>query len=299
MLGDVVRMSFTVATYNVLATAHLGRGDYGAVPPALLDPARRVPALVRHVASLNTDLLCLQEIEPDVFAALRDGLGPLSYHGRYERKGRGKPDGCATFHRTALFALRHAARLEYHDEERGPGNHSGFMALLLGLEQGGWLLGVANTHLRWDPPGTPRDRQVGFRQAAELLEACRQFELPCGGWVVCGDFNRRPEGEVVAAFRQAGFAFAHDGLAHVRSAVANRRASLIDYVFHSATLRCRPLDPPPISDGTVLPSAEQPSDHLALMAELDWAEPAAGASGIAGPSSRAGRPGSGGESRIR
>jgi mRNA deadenylase 3'-5' endonuclease subunit Ccr4 len=269
-------MSFTVATYNVLATAYLGHGDYAAVPPALLHSARRVPALVRHVASLDADLLCLQEVEADVFTALQDGLGSLGYAGRYERKGRGKPDGCATFHRTALLTPRSSVRLEYHDEEKGPGSHSGFVALLLALEQGGRLLGVANTHLRWDPPGTPRDRQVGYRQAAELLEACRHFEPPCDGWVVCGDFNRRPEGEVVAAFGKAGLAFAHAGRPHVRSAVANRRASLLDYLFYSATLCCRPLDPPPVSDGTLLPSAEQPSDHLALMAEFDWAVAAPG-----------------------
>src|SRR5437588_7702654 len=111
-------MAFTIATYNVLAAAYLARGDYSAVPPDLLDPDVRTPALVRHVAGLGADVLCLQEVEADVFAALRAALEPLGFAGLYEWKGRDKPDGCATFFRAAAFSLAKAARLEYHDHER-------------------------------------------------------------------------------------------------------------------------------------------------------------------------------------
>jgi protein angel len=263
-------MTFTAATYNVLATAYLGRGDYAAVPAAVLDPDRRTAALVRHVAALDADLLCLQEVEADVLAALRAGLEPVGHDGLCEFKGRGKPDGCATFFRTGVFALQKAERLEYRDDEKGPGRHSGFVALLLALGHAGRRLGVANTHLRWDRPGTPRHGQVGHRQAVELLEACRRFDPPCDGWIVCGDFNRGPASDVVATFREAGLTFAHAGRPHVRSAVANRRASLIDYLFHTSGLTARPVDPPPVDDRTVLPSADEPSDHLALAATFDW-----------------------------
>jgi endonuclease/exonuclease/phosphatase family metal-dependent hydrolase len=242
------------------------------VPPELLYPAWRVPALVGHIARLDADLLCLQEVEADVFGDLNQKLEPLGYLGRYEPKAGNRPDGCAVFWRTSLFTLRAARRLEYHDCEHGPIQHSGHVAELLALEHEGRLLGVANTHLRWDRPGTPRDKQVGHRQAVELLEECGRFEPRCAGWVICGDFNRRPNGEVIATFRQAGYEFAHASRPHVRSAVANRRASLIDYIFHSTALQSQPLDPPEVSDATVLPSAEQPSDHLPLAAEMEWAD---------------------------
>ena len=55
-----------------------------------------------------------------------------------------------------------------------------------------------------------------------------------------------------------------------------RKAGLIDYLFHTKELVARPIDPPRVSDGTVLPSPEQPSDHLALVAEIVWAAVAAG-----------------------
>jgi hypothetical protein len=41
MAGDA-KITFTAAIYNVLATAYLGRGDYSAAPPDLLDPKRQV-----------------------------------------------------------------------------------------------------------------------------------------------------------------------------------------------------------------------------------------------------------------
>ena len=36
-------------------------------------------------------------------------------------------------------------------------------------------------------------------------------------------------------------------------------------------LRSVPLAPHVVGDDTLLPSEDQPSDHLALLAELDWA----------------------------
>jgi mRNA deadenylase 3'-5' endonuclease subunit Ccr4 len=263
-------MPFKTATWNVLASAYIRPDWYPGVLPELLAPARRVPALAGHAAALGADLLCLQELERDAYAALEGRLGPLGCTGRYEKKAGGRPDGCATFFRNSLFVLRGTQRLDYHDHGQGR-EDSGHVALLLALEFEGRLLGVANTHVRWDRPRTPRDEQVGFRQVMELLEACQRFTPPCAGWLICGDFNRTPDDEAVAAMRRAGFAFAHAGRPHVLSAVTNGKAKLIDYLFHTATLRARPLDPPAISDATLLPSPEQPSDHLALMAELEWA----------------------------
>jgi mRNA deadenylase 3'-5' endonuclease subunit Ccr4 len=255
-------MPFRAATYNVLATAYIKPEWFAAVPPELLRPEGRLPALVRHVEALDADLLCLQEVEDETFAALQR-LKAAGYDGHFEKKGRGRPDGCATFFRREIFALRGLKRLDYRD--------AGHIALILSLEHEGRLLGVANTHLRWDPPGAPLDEQLGHRQAAELLAERARFQPPQNGWLLCGDFNRAPDSEVVAAVRQAGHEHAHAGRPQARSCVANGRAALIDYLFHSPQLRARPLDPPAVGDETPLPSPEQPSDHLALAADFEWA----------------------------
>jgi mRNA deadenylase 3'-5' endonuclease subunit Ccr4 len=263
-------MSFKAATWNVLATSYLGNGDYSLVPPRLLDPEWRVPAVARRAARLNCDLLCLQEVEPDVFAALLEGLTPLGFAGVYESKGRKKPDGCSTFYRTDRFVVRAHKRLEYHDRERGVEGNSGFVALMLAVEHGGRLLGVANTHLRWDRPGTSANRQIGHRQVEELVEECRRFVPTCADWLVCGDFNRKPDSEVPALLRESGFDFAHRGRRHVCSAVIDGRGSLIDFLFHTGGLTAWPSDPPLVAGGTVLPAEEEPSDHLPLAAKFEW-----------------------------
>jgi mRNA deadenylase 3'-5' endonuclease subunit Ccr4 len=265
-------MSFRVATYNVLATAYLAKGDYSRVPKELLDPVRRVPALVRHVTGLKADLICLQEVEVDVFEALEGALEPQGYTGHLELKGRAKPDGCATFYSSRVFTLSKAMRLEYQDREKGPAEHSGFVALLLALKCKKMILGVANTHLRWDRPGTPLGRQIGRRQVLELLERCQDFDPPCDGWLLCGDLNSRPDSPVVATIQKAGFEYAHIGRPQVRSAVINGRASLLDYLFHTSGLLARPVDPPKVVAAKGLPSREHPSDHLPFLAEFAWAK---------------------------
>jgi mRNA deadenylase 3'-5' endonuclease subunit Ccr4 len=264
-------MSFKAATYNVLATAYIKPEWYTGVPPDLLQPRRRVPALVRHIESLRADLVCLQEVESETFEAIDDNLQQLGFVGDYERKAGKKPDGCAMFFREGLFRLCTAQCLEYHDHERGPGSHSGFIAQMLCLEHEGHLLGIATTHLRWDRPGTRREEQIGHRQFMQLLEACERFTPACHGWLICGDFNCTPNAEIISSANQVGYQCAHANRPGVRSCVANGKARLIDYILHSSSLRAQPIDPPAIEDGTLLPSDDQPSDHLALVAEFDWA----------------------------
>lgn len=207
-----------------------------------------------------------------MFAAVAAYLEPLGYAGLYERKGRGRPDGSAIFYCTAAFTLRRTQRLEYHDREGGPEIHSGSVALLAALERDGQTLGVASTHVKWAAPGTPRDSHIGHHQVAELIDACRGFDPPCRDWVVCGDFNYTPDDEVIGVMRDAGFTFAHADRPDARTFAATGKAKLIDYVFHTAGLRSNPLDPPAITDDTKLPSPDQPSDHLPLVAELDWTD---------------------------
>src|SRR2546425_7959942 len=106
-------MAFTLATWNILATAYIRKRWYPKTPPHVLEAAWRVPALVRHAAELGVDVLCLQEVEIDSFAALQAGLCPLGYTGTQALKGGNRPDGCATFVRTNCLALLTARRLAY------------------------------------------------------------------------------------------------------------------------------------------------------------------------------------------
>lgn len=258
-------MSFSVATWNVLADAYVRPAYYPRTPAALLDPAWRWPALVSHVERLDADVVCLQEVERPVLDGLAARLGPRGYGFEHSSKAGGKPDGCATFYRRAVFELRSARTLVYADGGCGE-PASGHVALVLELERDGRRLGVANTHVKWDPPGTPPSAQRGLRQVAELV---REIEgaASCRTWIVCGDLNATAESELVRLLAERGFADPFDRDACTCNANGRRRK--IDWIFHTADLVARALPAPRVEDATPLPSPEQPSDHVAIVAAFD------------------------------
>ncbi|MDP6946981.1 MAG: endonuclease/exonuclease/phosphatase family protein, partial [Myxococcota bacterium] len=137
-------MTVSVLTYNILADAYLRPEYYAEVPPAVLEPDRRRRALLEVLAGADADVLCLQEVEPEVFDHLAGRLEPLGYAGHYGQKGRGRPDGCATFVRVERFE-RHAATALHYVDGAGRGGDSGHLALMVTLETGDLALGVANT----------------------------------------------------------------------------------------------------------------------------------------------------------
>ena len=262
-------MTFAVASYNILAEAYSAAERYPFTPAPLLEPAARRTALIKHIAGLAADIVCLQEVEGEVFAALNTELIQRDYAGLYAGKGLGKPDGCATFFRRSLFTLAGSARHQYHDAALRNGS-SGHIVQLLALDSGEGRLGIANTHLKWDPPNTPREASHGYCQIAELLEERDRFLCGCAAWIVCGDFNASPGSEVTERLREAGLHHAH-GDDPGATCNANARAKIIDYLFFSCALNANPLPLPPVSVAAPLPGPGQPSDHVAVQARFDWA----------------------------
>lgn len=248
----------TVLTWNILAACYAKPDRYPETIPEWLEPERRIAGISGRLESLAPGLICLQEVERVAFEAIRARL-PVPYTAHLALR-EGKPDGCATLVRADLARAREERVLRYSDG-------SGYLALLLTIEGGGRVLGVANTHLKWDPPGTPSKRQTGLRQVAELLAMCAA--LACDAWIVCGDLNVTPTTEVVALLKRSGLAHAH-AAALAPTSNANLNARTLDYLFHSASLRAEPVPLPSIGDRTPLPSASEPSDHLPVVAHFDW-----------------------------
>lgn len=247
-------MSLRVVSYNVLADSYIQRTFFPRTPPEILDPSRRHPALAARVAALGGDIVCLQEVEPAVLEVVSAALPDHEVH--YEPK-RGKPDGIATLIRASA---QHRASVVYADG-------TGHVALLVVIEHEERLLGIANTHLKWGPPP---GATVGVAQTEALLDALEHFEPACKGWVVCGDFNARPDSALVRRVRERGL---HDSYEAQEAFTcnANAEAKRIDFIFHSPLLSATPLPLRAITEETVLPSAEEPSDHLAIGSVLGWA----------------------------
>jgi CCR4-NOT transcription complex subunit 6 len=261
--------SFSAATYNVLAPAYIHPAWYPRTSSLVLNPAWRIPALVGHVASFGDDIICLQEVELEVFSALRMRLGELGYGSQYARKRAGKVDGCATFYRQGLFELVDANIILYADGH-GAEADSGNIALVAVLRSNAGSIGVINTHLTWDPPEAALEARLGYRQVSQLLRDYKGMESEMRSWVIAGDFNATPESSTIALLGSAGLDFAHRHLPGVYTCNANARAQMIDYLFYSAALRAEPLPLPRVDDRTALPSAEHPSDHVPVRAKFHW-----------------------------
>jgi endonuclease/exonuclease/phosphatase family metal-dependent hydrolase len=258
-------MPFCVASYNVLADVHIKPNYYDGVPPELLDPAWRRPALAAHIAGLGADVLCLQEVEPELFDSLQAVLGPLGFAGRFAPKLRGKPEGCATFVQSRTWTIEAHAAPAYRDGAGGP--DSGHVSLLLELRGESRLLGVCNTHLKWGPADAAPEAGWADRQIGELLDSGALGRAGGREWVLCGDFNVTPDVPVLERLRRAGFADAHGGA----GATSNfqGRCRKLDYVLHTPGLAARPVPPPALEGRPPLPWPDQPSDHLPSVAWFD------------------------------
>ena len=262
-------MAFSVTTYNVLASAYAHRGWYPRTPAVVLTPEWRIPALAHKIPALNADLLCLQEVEPAVVGRLKAELGQSGYDVHYARNGEGRPDGLAILFRAVRFTSVSATRLVFTDGA-GVAPDSGYIALIALFRVENRLLGVINTHLQWDPPDSPPEGRRGFRQARQLLREYKNLENAAAGWILAGDLNDTPGSELTAMMRRTGLDYAHRQLGATATCNVNGEARLIDYLYHSNALRSDPQAPLAINRDTILPSAEEPSDHVALTASFAW-----------------------------
>ena len=69
---------------------------------------------------------------------------------------------------------------------------------------------------------------------------------------------------------QAGLQYAHHDLADVFSCNIGDSARLIEYLFYSRGINAQASVRRRIDGRTILPSAEEPSDHIAIVARVDW-----------------------------
>jgi mRNA deadenylase 3'-5' endonuclease subunit Ccr4 len=266
---------FQVVSYNVLANCYVYPKRYSHIDPDHLRWEKRKIALLKRLESFKAEIICLQEVEKEAFALFERSLSETGYEGLYAQKGQQKPDGCAVFFKQEKLRFKSHRTIYYHDG--GVTADSGHLAMLLHFESASGTIGLANTHLKWDRGGKPKQQHLGYRQIKELLNRYMLTDQVADHWILCGDFNAQPDSAIIEELRSHGFEDAYKGQEQC-TANPNRRAKRIDYIFHSPGLRARPAKLMEIDDFTPLPSATEPSDHLAIMATI---EAAFGASAIA------------------
>lgn len=264
-----------VATYNVLAHAYVKAERYPDVPSALFEREARERAIAERVRGLGADVVCLQEVERDMFASIAAALAESGYQGRFEKKGGSRPDGCALFFRGPRVRLLGTERLDYKDLHGTNGAPSGHIALLGhfacdATRAGARELLVAGTHVRWAPPDLSPDEHVGHRETTLLAERLAAPHAAGVALVACGDFNATIDSHVLAPLLALGLRDAYAS-APSPTAHAGATAGRIDFLLASTSLVARPAPLPPIDDRTRLPRTGEPSDHLPLVAAFTFA----------------------------
>jgi endonuclease/exonuclease/phosphatase family metal-dependent hydrolase len=244
--------ALSLVSWNVLADAYIRPELYPHTPPALLEPAARRRRLLDSVASFDADVVCLQEVEPSFFAEAEARLGAFT---GFFRNKRHKPDGCAIFVRRSLGAPK-PRELYYRD---GTGH------LALAAELGG--VGIVTTHLKWEPHDAPPESRLGAGELRELLDA---FVAPGERWVVCGDLNADAASPVLATAFARGLRDAYASMPDAYTCNSNGKRKRIDFILHTPDVVAIPGPLRSIADDTPLPSDEEPSDHIAIRARLEW-----------------------------
>jgi mRNA deadenylase 3'-5' endonuclease subunit Ccr4 len=262
--------TFNAVTYNVLAPSYAHPDRYPLCPGGALDAARRRALLLARLTELDADLLCLQELEPDIHDELRARLD-ASHRGAYLQRPR-RPDGVAVFARRLLFAWSGHEELRFQAHRPDRAN----LALIARLALDGRPLHVACTHLAWQPRSAPSAEHVGHRQMLELLDH-RDATAPDAVWIFAGDFNATSNNIVLATARERGMEDSCHSQRPWDTCAINGRPRKLDYLLFSAgRLAPRPGILPTLSRDTALPSLQEPSDHLPLRVDFT---PVAGPAG--------------------
>lgn len=250
-----------VLQWNVLAD-QLAE-NFPRVDSSFLQWERRFTLIKAELTRANADLLCLQEV--DHYSDFESFLLPLGYSGVYRQKEGWHSDGTAIFLRNSKLSLENQ-----HSAVFAGGKRQVYVSLLLRERQTNRQMVVIATHLK-SGLAFESHREVEVQQILRHLE--QYSALPV---VLAGDFNSLPNEAVYQLLRASAFSSAYWDVLGQEPAFTTLkyRHSLekftIDYIWLRQFRTCRYLSVPSESEISYngLPSAQYPSDHLALVCDL-------------------------------
>jgi endonuclease/exonuclease/phosphatase family metal-dependent hydrolase len=243
---------FRVVSYNILAESFVRHHERSAG----VDAAARRARLLEEIASFDADVLALQEVESDMFAALQKRLGS-SYQSVHALR-KGSPDGSAIFSRGGITT---SEELHFDLGKRGKGR----LSLLATTTLDGASVGIVSTHLQWQGSETPAERHLGRQQLIELLDTL-DASIP---WIVCGDFNANSTSSVLQAAYDRGWELSCRTQRPWDTTNINGRRRKIDYLLiKPSSLSPTPGRMPKLERNTPLPSLDHPSDHLPVQVDF-------------------------------
>lgn len=291
--------SVRVMQFNVLADGMGQKQFEGRVPVSAMAFARRSELALGEVCRVSPDVLCLQEVNH--YSVWAEEFRKLGYEGVFVPKyddsypqghqtppayyGGAPTDGCA------IFVRRESWRISSHFHKRfaeltGDASCSQ-VVMLAALESCAapeHKLVVSCSHLKSGPGKGNAALRLGQCQAWAKLLADSLADAAWEAWasspvVLCGDMNENmseaPKGGVATLCEtlKLGSSYAiGQGRDPLFTAIDGAWRSCLDYILISQGLRPSSLFQVPGLPKGALPSAQYPSDHLALAADLRFVE---------------------------
>ncbi|KAJ3030668.1 Protein angel 2 [Rhizophlyctis rosea] len=163
----------------------------------VLEWSRRGPDIVRKILSVRPEVLCLQEVDENVYGDIERDLEGAGYRGRYSRCTGRKVDGVAVFLRTDCFRILESEAVSFPTYISNAAVVVVAQVVAAGLDHG--LIGAevvfATTHIVWAPnrTGAKMEQIMHFSERihAKVVERQNMIgkRVPI---VVCGDYNIIP-----------------------------------------------------------------------------------------------------------
>lgn len=241
-------MKLRCASYNALADAWLGNGDYSHAPRDLLLPRARIPYHLKLIDGLQADVIGLQEVEWPLVSALK---ATGKWQTFWSQKEGGDPDGCLMLVRQGIVVKDGV----HHTKAYTDG--SGHIMQSIVVEDAT----IANTHIEFAKEDDPN--HSGVFQTKELLEWVEEEQSPRS--VILADCNGRPNGRVRALFKEAGF---NNVCGNEPTALINQMPAALDVIAVKG-VRAKRIKTAFKPKG--IPSIKCPSDHIPVMADIEIA----------------------------
>lgn len=211
--------------------------------------------------SLDTDIYCFQEVNPELFSKLQEVLP--SHVGRYATEN--KVEFLGLIYGEAIFVKKGLNIVSSGKENlfRQVYNDMGFMQQA-NIETNGKIICLVNIHGKaW--PGHKLDTPARLRQSRRIIDFLKNKH---GLKIVGGDFNLLPDTKSVSLFEDAGYrnlikdfeiTTTRNRLAWEGLKKGEEKQYFADYVFVSSEVKVNSFEVPDI----------EISDHLPMILDFE------------------------------
>lgn len=254
--------SFKVMSYNILADKFCKYGDYSQVAEEDLKWANRKHNLIEYILNIKADVICLQEVDVAAYDFISQKLAHYGYAAIYgDSLDTKNNDAVMTLYKNSKFKLAKTKIIAF------PNSSKTFLISEL-LETTNKKISIVNVKIKWDDSNKKLKDHIGYKQINFLISNLLPL-IESGPLLICGDFNVEPDGMCLHKINE----FLDDIHANTdyKTFNENRYLKRIDYIFYNKFVKHNNYSQYiKLTPDTVLPSKNQPSDHLPVVATIDF-----------------------------